>query len=159
MPWTSYRGALLNTLLHATVYMYLHNLLNVLAQTANKMGLPKEISCFCEMSVSNNAAGVPYPDWGPSHFSLVQENYSDAIIASSPILSNLLFIVIHLSDSVQFKLLTANLNIKKSWPESMRELYRPRDRRLSAKLVPNFADRRVSRSQRGGSPTTVISVF
>jgi hypothetical protein len=30
---------------------------------------------------------------------------------------------------------------------------------LSAKLVPTFADRRVSRSQRRGSPTAVISVF
>jgi hypothetical protein len=27
------------------------------------------------------------------------------------------------------------------WPESVSELYRPRDRRLSAKLVPTFADR------------------
>jgi hypothetical protein len=28
------------------------------------------------------------------------------------------------------------------WPESEIELYRPRDRRLSVKLVPTFADRR-----------------
>jgi hypothetical protein len=27
------------------------------------------------------------------------------------------------------------------WPESVSELYRPSDRRLSAKLLPNFADR------------------
>jgi hypothetical protein len=27
------------------------------------------------------------------------------------------------------------------WPESANELYRPSDRRLSAKLVPTFADR------------------
>jgi hypothetical protein len=33
----SYRGALLNPLLHATVYMFLQNLLNVLVQLANKM--------------------------------------------------------------------------------------------------------------------------
>jgi hypothetical protein len=26
------------------------------------------------------------------------------------------------------------------WPESVNELYRPRDRRLSAKLLPTFAD-------------------
>jgi hypothetical protein len=44
-------------------------------------------------------------------------------------------------------------------PESASELYRPSDRRLSAKLVPTFADRRVLHSQRGGSPTAVISVF
>jgi hypothetical protein len=36
-----YRGALLSTLLHATVYMFLHNLLNVLVQIADKMGLQK----------------------------------------------------------------------------------------------------------------------
>jgi hypothetical protein len=40
----SYRGALLNTLLNATVYMFLQNLLNVLVQTANKMGLQKKSS-------------------------------------------------------------------------------------------------------------------
>jgi hypothetical protein len=32
------------------------------------------------------------------------------------------------------------LDIKKApWPESVSELYRPNDRRLSAKLVPTFA--------------------
>jgi hypothetical protein len=30
-----------STLLHATVYMFLHNLLNVLVQIANEMGLEK----------------------------------------------------------------------------------------------------------------------
>jgi hypothetical protein len=39
----SYRGALLSTLLHATVYMFLHNLLNLLVQIENKMGLRKKI--------------------------------------------------------------------------------------------------------------------
>jgi hypothetical protein len=38
----SYRGVLVSTLLHATVYMFLHNLLNVLVQIANKMGLQKK---------------------------------------------------------------------------------------------------------------------
>jgi hypothetical protein len=33
-------------------------------------------------------------------------------------------------------------NIKTPWPESASELYLPSDRRLSAKLVPTFADRR-----------------
>jgi hypothetical protein len=42
--------------------------------------------------------------------------------------------------------------------ESASELYRSSDRRLSVKLVPTFADRGVSRSQRGESPTAVISV-
>jgi hypothetical protein len=45
------------------------------------------------------------------------------------------------------------------WPESASELYRPCDRRLSAKLVQNFADRGVSYSQRGGFRTAVISIF
>jgi hypothetical protein len=37
----SYRGALLSSLLHATVYAFLYNLLNVLVQIANKIGLKK----------------------------------------------------------------------------------------------------------------------
>jgi hypothetical protein len=37
------------------------------------------------------------------------------------------------------------------WPESASELYQLRDCRLSAKLVPTFVDKGVSRSQRGGS--------
>jgi hypothetical protein len=45
------------------------------------------------------------------------------------------------------------------WPESASELYRQSDSRLSAKLALTFADRGVSSSQRGGSPTAVISVF
>jgi hypothetical protein len=32
-----------STLLHATVYMFLHNFLNVLVQIANKMGLQKKL--------------------------------------------------------------------------------------------------------------------
>jgi hypothetical protein len=38
----SYRGVLVTTLLHAIVYVFLHNLLNVLVQIANKIGLPKK---------------------------------------------------------------------------------------------------------------------
>jgi hypothetical protein len=34
-----------------------------------------------------------------------------------------------------------------------------RDRSLSVKLVPTFADREVSHGQCGGSPTAVISLF
>jgi hypothetical protein len=33
-----------STLLHATVYIFLHNLLNVLVQIANKMGLQKKLT-------------------------------------------------------------------------------------------------------------------
>jgi hypothetical protein len=39
----SYRGVLLSILLHATVYMFLHNLLNILVQIANKIELQKNI--------------------------------------------------------------------------------------------------------------------
>jgi hypothetical protein len=39
----SYRGVLLSSLLHATVYMCLHNLLKVLVQIASKMGLQKKL--------------------------------------------------------------------------------------------------------------------
>jgi hypothetical protein len=42
------------------------------------------------------------------------------------------------------------------WLQSACGLYQPRDRRLSAKLLSTFANRGVSRSQRGGSPTAVI---
>jgi hypothetical protein len=35
----------------------------------------------------------------------------------------------------------------------------PSDRRLSAKLVSIYADKGLSRSQRGGSPTAVIPIF
>jgi hypothetical protein len=42
---TSYREVLLSTLLHATVYMFLHNLLNVLVHIANKIGLKKCYWC------------------------------------------------------------------------------------------------------------------
>jgi hypothetical protein len=36
-------------------------------------------------------------------------------------------------------------------PESATDLYRPRDRRLSPKLVPTLADRGLSRGQGDGS--------
>jgi hypothetical protein len=45
------------------------------------------------------------------------------------------------------------------WPESASELYRPSDRHLLPKLEPAIADRRVSRSLRGGSLKAVISAF
>jgi hypothetical protein len=45
------------------------------------------------------------------------------------------------------------------WPESASELHRPSHSRLSAMLMPTYADRRVSRSRRGRSPTALISGF
>jgi hypothetical protein len=54
-----------------------------------------------------------------------------------------------------------SLNSKKKtpWPESADEVYRLSDRGLSTKLMPIFTDGGVSRSQRVGSPTAVISIF
>jgi hypothetical protein len=36
-----------STLIHAIVYVFLHNLLNVLVQIANKMGLQKKKTHIC----------------------------------------------------------------------------------------------------------------
>jgi hypothetical protein len=54
--------------------------------------------------------------------------------------------------------LNGRKNKQSPWPESVSELYLPSDSRLSAKLLPAFADRRVSLSQSGGSPTALFSV-
>jgi hypothetical protein len=60
----------------------------------------------------------------------------------------------------QHKLVATIKNKRQTpWPESAIKLYRPSDRHLLARLVPTFADRGVSRSQRGGSPTAVNLVF
>jgi hypothetical protein len=48
---------------------------------------------------------------------------------------------------------------KTQWPESATELNQASDRRLSAKLVPTFVDREVSRGQHGGSIKAVITVI
>jgi hypothetical protein len=58
-----------------------------------------------------------------------------------------------------FMHVTRPMETEQTWPESTSELYRPSDRRLSTKLMPTFADRGVSSSQRGGSPTAVFSAF
>jgi hypothetical protein len=49
--------------------------------------------------------------------------------------------------------------LKTPWPESESELYRPSDRRLSAKLVPTFADKGVPRGERDGSLRPLFSDF
>jgi hypothetical protein len=53
----------------------------------------------------------------------------------------------------------ATIKIQTPWPGSASELYRPNGRCFSAKSVTTFADRGVSRSQLGGSPTAVLSAF
>jgi hypothetical protein len=42
------------------------------------------------------------------------------------------------------------------WPKSASELYRPRDRSLSAKFVPTFNGERVPRGQRDGSLGSIL---
>jgi hypothetical protein len=51
-----------------------------------------------------------------------------------------------------------NLTQISRYLRSRTKLYRPSDRRLSAKLVPTFADRGY-RGQRNGYPRSLISVF
>jgi hypothetical protein len=45
---------LANTLLHATVYVFLHNLLNVLVHIANKMGITKKVSVQLSTETSSH---------------------------------------------------------------------------------------------------------
>jgi hypothetical protein len=47
-----------STLLHATVYMFLHNLLNVLVQIANKMGLQKKIPIQSASQIEMSHVGM-----------------------------------------------------------------------------------------------------
>jgi hypothetical protein len=56
---------------------------------------------------------------------------------------------------------TTNKQTKKQtqWPESASELYRPRDRRLSAKLVPTFFRIEGATWSERQIPTAVLSVF
>jgi hypothetical protein len=42
-----------STLLHGTVYMFLHSLLNVLVQIANTMGLQKNLMSYEKSKVTN----------------------------------------------------------------------------------------------------------
>jgi hypothetical protein len=53
----SYRGALVSTLLHATVYMFLQNLLNLLVQIANKMGLQKNSNVTFDFGLDHSVHG------------------------------------------------------------------------------------------------------
>jgi hypothetical protein len=58
-----------------------------------------------------------------------------------------------------FNFLFIRISKQTRWLESASELYWPSDRHLSTKFVPTFADRGVSRSKRGWSPTAVFFVF
>jgi hypothetical protein len=52
---------------------------------------------------------------------------------------------------LQINLPCVKFKKKTPWPEFASEIYRPSDRRLSAKLMPTFAGWRVPRGQRDGS--------
>jgi hypothetical protein len=69
------------------------------------------------------------------------------------------FILSARDDDILEKVVKQKQTEQTPWPQSASELYRPSDRRLSAKLVPTCADRGVSRSQRGESPAAVISML
>jgi hypothetical protein len=68
-------------------------------------------------------------------------------------------LLIYMNDYQYYVYINNQTNKQTSWPESGSELYRPSDHGLLAKLVPTHADRGVSRSHCGGSPTAVISIF
>jgi hypothetical protein len=85
-----------------------------------------------------------------------ERKYLEAGSKSSPPKCRLTFyiLVLYCIISTKIEFSTGSFCICKRqtpWPESASELFRPRDRRLSAKLVPTFADRGVSRIQRNGS--------
>jgi hypothetical protein len=50
-------------------------------------------------------------------------------------------------------------SFKAQWPESASELFRPSNVRVSAKLVPTFANRGVSRSRYNVSTAAVFLAF
>ena len=73
-------------------------------------------------------------------------------------------ITFHILPQILFTFQTATISnsffpYKTLWPSSTSELYRQGGRLRSAKLVPTFADRGVSRGHRNGSPRSLISVF
>jgi hypothetical protein len=59
------------------------------------------------------------------------------------------FIIYFACNIVRVRYIGQPVIIITSWPESVSELYLPSNHRLSTKLVPTFADRGVSRGQRG----------
>jgi hypothetical protein len=72
------------------------------------------------------------------YFNIYHENTSHA-----PISNGSLIIVTQLEDTCRFCIDDVLFSLKETpWSGSVSELYRPSDRRLSAKLVPTFADRR-----------------
>ena len=60
---------------------------------------------------------------------------------------------------VEFKVRPSINVLKSSGAKALQGLGRKSGRRRSAKLVPAFADRGVSRGQRNGSPRPLISVY
>jgi hypothetical protein len=69
------------------------------------------------------------------------------------LISDWIYLLTHQASFVLYYNLSC-LKIITPWLESASELYRPRDRRLSAKLVPTVVDRGVSSGQHDGSLRT-----
>ena len=82
-------------------------------------------------------------------------------IKGIPYLVNLLMIkyFIFSARGSAFFEIKKNSKLKSSYATALQGLGRQSGRRRSAKIVPPFADRGVSRGQRNGSPRPLISVY
>jgi hypothetical protein len=125
-----------NTTHRACLMMHPLLKLHAVRRMINWKGSERKLSC-------SNSATTPYP------------TVSDAR-SYKPLLSTYQAKRCHNPESHNVNTLKQNYT---PWPQSASKLYRPSNRRLSAKLVPTFAETQVSCSQRGGSPTAVISGF
>jgi hypothetical protein len=104
-------------------------------------------SCILHGSQSRLSAGVPVIIWALNVFSARACEYTMRVRQEQRY---------GYHDSTLDPLCLGLEEIKK-W--ILCEIYGPSDHRLLAKLVSTFADREVSRCERGGSPTAVISIY
>jgi hypothetical protein len=126
-------------------------LIAVLGVTATHTGVPCEVRTGC--------LKLTYPPasrWFPARLILDSEYGGSTFLRYFGLHST---VSQKMSTFVTIAVRTKKKPKQTPWSESASELYRPSDRRLPAKLVPTFAYRGVPRSQRGVSPTAVISVF
>jgi hypothetical protein len=79
-----------------------------------------------------------------------------AVVKLNSVEENIMLVCHLVNHTPSLGWLIANKIKKTPWLYSSREEHRPSDRRLSAKLVPTFEDKGMSRSQRDWSPTAVF---
>ena len=115
-------------------------------------------------SIKENRYGLDYVGGFISTLSLWGKHSGHVAVASKTQVSVTPSVVFHSSYSrcsvrlyrkpeIKFMYSSYQTKLNKTpWPQSASELYRQSGRRRSAKLVPTFADRGVSRGQRNGSP-------